>query len=403
MGMSKRVLVVDDEPLQLKNTQRQLSALLPEWEVDGAGSGSLALQAFARKPYDAVLADLGMPGMGGSEFLQEILARYPATIRIVLFKRGERNQSLLCLGWAHQFLAKPIDAAYLKSMLDSTTDAGSRIGNVHVRELVARITQLPAVPSVYRELTVLLEKDCWTTEQLGKVIAKDQAMTAMLLKLANSAFFGLRQPVSSPAQAAAYLGIDLIKALILARGIFSQVGAFRIPTFTIEHLWIHSLSVAGAARHIAAAEGLGAHECAEAFTAGMLHDIGLLILASRFPEDYVKVLDLTRNSGGDLEAAEQHIFGVTHGEVGAYLLALWGLPAAVAEAAAYHHAPAMQTAPGFSATVAVHAANALHSERAEHDIFSTAQLDLGYLKALGLLERVPDWRAAAHSVDTSVD
>ena len=401
MGVPKRILVVDDEPLQLKATLNLLADLAPEWEAQGVASGSLGLQAFARKPYEAVLADLRMPGMDGAEFLQEIMARYPATIRFVLFKKGERNQSLLCLGWAHQFLAKPIEPRYLKSILGLMCTTGSRVENLHVRELVARITQLPAVPNMYAELNALLETPFWTTEQLGKVIAKDMAMTAMILKLANSAFFSVRQPVSSAAEAASYLGIDLLKALILARGIFTQVGAFRIPTFTIQHLWIHSLSVAGAAKHIAETEGAGTHQAVDCFTAGMLHDIGLLILASRFPEEYVKVLDLTRHAGGDLEAAEHHIFGATHGQVGAYLLALWGLPAPVIEAAAYHHAPNLQTGTGFTPTLAVHAANALHSEKAEHEIFSTAQLDLGYLAATGFLDRVPDWRSAAHSVVTS--
>jgi putative nucleotidyltransferase with HDIG domain len=232
-------------------------------------------------------------------------------------------------------------------------------------------------------------------DQLGEVIAKDMAMTAMILKLANSAFFSLRQPVTSAAEAVSYLGADLLKALVLAHGLFGQVGAFRIPTFTIHHLWQHSLAVGSISRRIAQLEELGLQRANECFTAGLLHDIGILILASRFPEDYAKVLDLNRRSGGDPETSEYHVFGVTHGEVGAYLLALWGIPEPVVQAAAHHHAISRQAVRGFSAALAVHVADYLCVSNPGHDIFTRARLDLGYLGELGLAGRMTDWQTAS--------
>ena len=394
MSQGKRILVVDDDPRLLHQTHHLLLALAPAWQAEAVGSASQGLEAFARQPYDAVLADLRMPGMGGWEFLQEIMARYPATLRILLFEDGERDQALQCLGWAHQFLAKPVQPGYLKSMLEHTTALGARIGNDHVRQLVTRIGQLPAVPELYREVNLLVNSEHSTTAALGQIIAKDMAMTAMILKLTNSAYFGLRQPVCTPAEAVANLGVDLLKALVLAHGLFGQVGAFRIPTFTIQDLWTHSLAVAAAAKRIAEVEHAGSQRSIECFTAGLLHDLGILILASRFPEDYGKVLELTRKAGGDLNAAEQHVFGANHGEVGAYLLALWGLPGPVVDAAACHHTPQANLATGFSPTWAVHLADALHSEQSDHELFKTGHLDLGYLKALGLQDRLPIWRAA---------
>ena len=386
-----RVLVVDDDPALLRSTLERLAAL-PALEAHGVASASLCLQAFAQQPFDAVLADLHMPVMGGLALLQEIMARYPATLRVILFEDGERSQALGCLGVAHQFLAKPIDAGYLMAMLQSTAATGQAITNAHVRELISRIGQLPAVPTLYREVTALLESEHGTNERIGAAIAKDMAMTAMLLKLANSAYLGLRHPVASPGEAIDYLGVELIKSLVLGYGLFGQASAFRIPTFTINHLWTHSLAVATGARRLAEAEGLGSAAAVECFTAGILHDLGLLVLASRFPEDYTQVLDLTRNAGGDLEAAERKVFGASHGPVGAHLLALWGLPAPLIEAAGWHHAPGHQNVRGFTPALAVHLADAFQAEHAEHEVFATAHLDLDYLAALGFTERLPIWR-----------
>ena len=388
-----RILFVDDDPQALEELRRQASIFGDEWETEFQGSASKGLESFAKEPFTVVVSDLRMPGMNGGEFLQEVMARYPATIRLLLAADTDRAWAVQCLARTHQFLVKPCDMALLKSTLDFTHRHGRRVGNDHVRELIARIGQLPAVPELYREITALLESDRGSVEQMGAIIGRDMAMTAMILKLANSAFFSLRQTVTSPSEAVSYLGVELLKALVLAHGLFGQVGAFRIPGFTLQHLWLHSLAVAAAAKRIAEAEG-PSQRATEFFTAGLLHDIGILILASRFPEDYAKVLETNRRSGGDLESSEYHVVGATHTEVGAYLLALWGLPEPVVLAAAYHHSIAQQPSRRFSAALAVHAADTFYGYNPDHDVFSRTHLDEPYLATLGLMERLPIWQEA---------
>lgn len=399
MSFPKRILFVDDDARALKGLDALLDPLRRQWEVAFADSGVKALEQFAQAPFDVVVADLRMPGMSGSEMLQEIMARYPSTTRLLLAGAADRTLAAESLGVAHQFLIKPLDFAFFQSLLEFTTTLGGRVGNTHVRELVARIGQLPAVPEIYREIIRLMDSETASNERLGAVIGKDMAMTAMTLKLANSAMFSHREPVSSPAEAVSYLGIDLLKALVLAHGLFGQVGAFRIPTFSIQHLWAHSLAVASGAQRIAETEGCGADRSAAFFTAGLLHDVGILILASRFPDDYVKVLDTTRRGGGDLESAEHHVFGATHGEVGAYLLGLWGLPAETIFAAAHHHQPRRQAETRFSPTLAVHVADAVHGTQTEHPIFATAHIDESYLAALDLASHLEAWKLAAQAQD----
>jgi putative nucleotidyltransferase with HDIG domain len=390
-----RILFVDDEPQVLEDLRRQAPLLDGEWEPEFLDSASKGLQAFAREPFSVVVADLRMPGMNGAEFLQEIMARYPSTVRLLLAAEADREVAVQSVGRVHQFLTKPADLAFIKSLANFTHGLGQRVGNDHVRELIARIGQLPAVPDLYREITTLLESDRGSVDQLGAVIAKDIAMTAMILKLANSAFFSLRHEVTSASEAVSYLGVDLLKALVLAHGLFGQVGAFRIPTFTLQHLWQHCLSVGAASRRIAEAEDLGAQRANQYFTAGLLHDIGILILASRFPEDYARVLETNHRSGGELEASEFHVFGATHGEVGAYLLALWGIPDPVVQAAAYHHAIAQQPVRALTPALAVHVADTIHAYNPEHAVFAKARLDETYLANLGLADRLPIWTAAA--------
>jgi putative nucleotidyltransferase with HDIG domain len=394
MGVKGRILFVVADAGELALLRGQAGLLGPDWEPCFLGSAGEGLQAFAREPFTAVVADLRLPGMGGPGLLQEILARYPATVRVLLAADGDREEAARTLVRSHQLLAKPCDLAFLKSMLEFILSHGQRVGNDHLRGLVTRLGQLPAVPVLYRRITELCESDRGNTDQLAAIIGQDMAMTAALLKLANSAFFSLRQAVTSPAEAISVLGIDLLKALVLAQGLFGQVGAFRIPSFTIQHLWQHSLAVAAAGQRIAEAEQAGSRRASEFFTAGLLHDVGILILASRFPEDYTRVLETNRRSGADLESSEFHVFGATHAELGAYLLALWNLPAPVVEAAAHHHAISRQPNRIFSAAVGIHVADSLCGGQPEHEVFGRVRLDQSYLASLGLANRLPVWRAA---------
>jgi HD-like signal output (HDOD) protein len=394
MDERKRILFVEDDPLLLDLLREAMGDMGATWEMAFVSSAEAALESLAQTPFDAVVSDLCMPGLNGAQLLQKVQVRHPGTARFILSGSDDKELTVDVVDRAHQFLRKPCDPALLKSVLRRTFHLGSQVRNDHARELVTRIGRLPSVPSLFQEVNRLMASERATVENLGAAIGKDVAMTAMLLKLTNSAFFCPRQTVTTPSEAIAILGIDLLRSLVLAHGLFSQTGGFRFPTFGLNHLWRHSVAVASATQQIAELQGLGRSRSAEFFTAGLLHDVGILVLASRFPEEYRKVLDTSRKTGTDLETAEYHVLGATHGEVGGYLLGLWGLPPSVAEAASWHHQPHLQETRGFTPTLAVHAADALLSEDPEHEIFSTARLDENYLKSLALWDRVPVWREA---------
>lgn len=399
MEERKRILFVEDDPLLLDLMRETLEDMAPAWDMVFVPTAEEALQAFAGGPFDAVVADLWLPGMNGAQLLQKILVRHPSTVRFVLSGCDDQALAMEVVERAHQFLRKPCDPAFLKSVLKRTFSLGSQVHSGHAKELVARVGRLPSVPTLFQEINRLMESERATVENLGAAIAKDMAMTAMVLKLANSAFFSLRHTVSTPGEAVSILGIDLLRSLVLAHGLFSQAGSFRYPTFGLQHLWRHSVSVAAVTKAIAEQEGISRSRSAEFFTAGLLHDVGVLVLASRFPEEYARVLDTSRQGGTDLETAEFHVLGSTHGEVGAYLLGLWGLPPAVVEAAAWHHEIRHQESAAFTPALAVHAADSLHAEDPEHEVFSTARLDEPHLRRLGYAHRIPAWRTCAGTPD----
>jgi HD-like signal output (HDOD) protein len=230
--------------------------------------------------------------------------------------------------------------------------------------------------------------------------AQDPALTAKLLHVANSAALGLRHKVTNVGEAISYLGLETTRSLILLAHTFSYCDRSRASGFSIDRLWRHSFTTGVLARRIARQEKGSPEAVDECFLAGLLHDIGELLLAVNLPEEYGAVLAKKRcaeaeETGLPLWQAERDQFGASHAEVGAELMAIWNLPITVVEALALHHKPASLLNSGFSPLVAVHVADALERELVgANDLAEDNEIDLGYLENLGLSRRLEGWREA---------
>ena len=307
---------------------------------------------------------------------------------------GQQGQSLglRSTDLAHQFLEKPIDAQLLRSIMTRACGLRALLSDDNVRKIVTNLKSLPSLPVLYKELMDEIHSGDASLKKIARVISKDMAMVTKILQLVNSAFFGLRTTVSNPEQAVALLGSDTIRALVLSMQAFSQFDAKSLAGFSLDALWQHGLKTSGYAKAIAKEECAPQAMIDDAFTSGLLHDIGMLVLASNMPDGYKQVLGLQKDKGLLDWQAEQEVFGVTHAEVGAYLLGLWGVGEAIVEAVAYHHRPSICGALAFSPLTAVHIANVLAESKNQTGGESRPiQINEAYLTKLGKLDRLPAW------------
>jgi len=398
VATKKRILFVDDESLVLQGLQRMLRPMRAEWEMVFVESGAKALELMEQAPFDVVVSDMRMPGMNGAELLAEVLKRFPKTVRLVLSGHADRDLVLKCIGSTHQYLSKPCEPEELKSAITRAGDLEQSLRDQNLRQLISRMDRLPSMPSLYVEIVEKLQDPQIGLEEIGGIVAKDLAMTAKILKLVNSAFFGLGRQISSPVEAVSYLGVDTIKSLVLSIHAFSQFADSKFKDFSIDALWVHSQQTAGLAKEIIRLEQGEPKVMDESFVAGLLHDTGKLVLASNFPAEYDQVLQVGRAGNIGLLTSEENTFGANHAEIGGYLLGLWGLPVPVVEAIALHHQPGRCPHPIFSPLTAVHVATALVNFQLTHNENNlNAELDLNYLNQLGVADRMTTWRAAAEA------
>ncbi len=389
----KQILFVDDEPILLDGLKRSLRSMRNEWSMTFAGSGEEALKVLEQTPFDVVVSDMRMPKMDGAQLLDEVQRRYPHIVRIVLSGYSDKAMLFHSIRATHQFLAKPCEPEQLKTTIQRACALKDVLRSDTLRAMVSGMPAIPSLPEILLEIKKEAESKTSSLKAIGNIIVKDMGMTAKVLQLANSTFFGVRGPISTVEQAVNFLGLETIQALILVTHVFSQLSAKHVATFQIGRLWEESLETGALAREIARVEGCTPFVTEQAYTAGLLHDVGVLLLATNAADQYGAVLREVSSKGGRaVWEAEQSTFGVTHVEIGAYLLGLWGLSDPIVEAVAYHHRPGECLEKTFSPLTAVHVADAFLPCLSQFGADDSSSIDTAYLDRLHLSDRVPVWK-----------
>jgi HD-like signal output (HDOD) protein len=390
-----RVLFVDDEPNVLSGLRRMLYCLSDEWDLAFAAGADEALQYLEDHSCDVVVTDMRMPKMDGAQLLEIIREKYPSIVRIILSGQSAQERVLRCVGPAHQFLSKPCDADHLKSTIRRSCAIRDRLSDSQLTALVTRIDSLPSMSATCTQLLRELDSPSASVAHIGKIISHDVGMTAKVLQLTNSSFFGLPVRITDPARAVTQLGLDRIRSLVLTASMFGQFDRAKVPERVLENIMQHCAAVAGAAQTIAKLETSDKQLVQDAFTAGLLHDVGMLVLMACVPDKYREVIRASREREVSIWEAERSGLGRTHAEAGAYLLSLWGLPDPIVEAVAWHHAPGDCVELIVSPLTFVHVANALQQENCSlNPPNAVSVVDDAYLERLGLQERLPAWRQA---------
>jgi HD-like signal output (HDOD) protein/CheY-like chemotaxis protein len=393
MGKKKRVLFVDDDSSVLDGLRRTLHCMLDEWEMTFVTNAKDALAAMNQSPYDIVVSDIRMPHVGGVQLLEQIRSKFPSAIRLAL--SGYTDQQLMSKSarCAHQLLTKPCEPEQLKQAVRQACALHEKLYSETVRKVVSNLKSLPAMPATYQRVIDLIASPDSSLRQVGKIVASDIGMSAKILQVVNSAYYGLRHRITDPIHAVVYLGQKTVQALVLTNGIFSKLEQNKVEKFAVAALQDHCIRVGGLAKAICESWRMDKKQLEDATMAGILHDAGKIILIAKLPDQLAAAIEISRRQQIPLYQAEQQLIGTTHAELGGYLMGLWDLPSIIVESAAFHHAPSQSAGKEFSVVMAVHIANAL-----DHELCcglgdgACAALDMDYLAELGAVQCLEKWR-----------
>lgn len=359
-----KILFVDHDTEILQEMKEQFALQEQDWDISFARGGDAALTMLAAAPFDALVSEMRMPGMDGATLLNIAREKYPNVLRIILSRPTELEASFRAVPVAHQFLLKPCAPEDLHAAIERATGLVEVLNSKMLISMVGSLRTLPSLPSTYAELRNALTDPDSSLDRVVKIVERDVAISAKVLQLVNSAFFGVRRQVSNIKTAVSFLGINILQHLVLS------VEAFRcfkidkaIKGFSFEEFHRHSQATA----QVAAAICTHPIPPSAAIVSGLLHDVGKLVIAERAPDHLARAITGAKTEGMPLYASEEQLCGVSHAEVGAYLLSLWGLPYPIVEAVAHHHHPEHFQENKFEMKSLVYLSNLLAHEHFDED------------------------------------
>lgn len=415
MISTKRILFVDDDINVLHGLRRMLRDMRGVWEMVFAEDAIKALEIIEEMQIDVIISDMRMPNMDGAEFFARVRDDHPEIARIILSGQSDREMIMRTVGGAHQYLSKPCNAEHLRDAISRTCALREALTNEMLLNKVSGLTAVPSSPILYNELKQSLCSSDVTTETVVGLITRDPGMTAKVLQLVNSDFFCYGQRVSDVREAVKLLGLDLIRSLVLSIDVFfgSDLSVLTsVPSSPnetnafIEHLWRHSLRTAVLAQQISYAETKSREFADDTFAAGLLHDVGVAVLCANDANYIQACIGCESITRMPLWRIEQNVMSITHAELGAYLLGLWGLPDVVVEGVLYHHNPEKSPSKCFSPVTVVHVANCfehLQSNSQNNKPYSRSPLldiDYEYLEQVGCLSKLLDWKVLCSITDS---
>lgn len=359
--MTTKILLVDDSPDVLTLTELMLKRVRPEWQIKALDNPKTASEILSsdREEFDAIISDYEMPELKGSELLKHAAKTQPLLVRYLVSSEYDKGSELEGLGIAHRFFLKPFDCLSLAESLERSIAVKARLRSTKLKRLLTKLSKLPSPPSTYIAIQKMLDSKGFHSKNLVELLHKQVTLSAMVLKAANSSFYGAKQPVETLERAVSLLGAKTVQAITLGAELFTQVDKSKAKMFGIDRLFEHSIRVASEASALATRDPSTKELKDLAYTAGLLHDIGKLICMQAAPSDYQTVVERVGKTSKSLYQSEVSAFGVSHQEVGAYLLTLWGLPETIIEAVAFHHQPLLSPSREISVLTFVAAANML--------------------------------------------
>ncbi len=259
--------------------------------------------------------------------------------------------------------------------------------NASFTSLVKMITQIPTQPTLYMQITAALQSPDASVDEIAELVAHEPAVSAKLLQLVNSPLLALRGRVTSVRDATSLLGLSRLRSLVLATCLFRQFNGSKCPSFSMSKFEATSLKIASWASSIAKGETRDKQVADMAFTASLLHNFGVLLLAANLPEAYDQVLRKAKEQRVSIAWTELEVFGATHAEVAGAILASWGIPYSIVNAVGRYPLPSASEDTEFSPLTAVHAATAVDT----YEQTGMLAYDQSYMERLHLDEKVKNW------------
>ena len=398
-GHSLRVMMLDSTGAHAEWSS-DVTAFKYGWDFVRVDSVDQIMQKLSRDGCDVFVVSCSfMRPQQCIDLMNQVAVSQPSAIRVLLGTEfWNAHQRAKSVEVSHRQYAHDSKVGELKGTVEYLCKLTRLLGRNSLQSFINNVGCLPTPPKVYAELTDAINSDVSDALEIAKIVERDPAVVAQVMKQVNSSYFGFERNISNLHEAVTLLGLRNLRSMALSSQLNSQFKQDKDwQQFSFEAVNERSLLVARLAQVISRRSGASKAQQDHAFLAGLLHELGVLIMASHNPEQYKKLLAYSVKKQKPIYLVEKASFGFFHGEVGAALLGLWNLPPQVVEAVMLHHVPHLSEDQEFSPLTAVHVADAmLPSVSVVGNCDMASTLSLRYLDQIGVMDDVPQWRIIAN-------
>lgn len=359
------------------------------WCISFCHCAAAAIDVCKANKVDAVISDVNEDKFSVIKFLADLKEQSPDTLRSIYLEKNQFSKYLNSIGLVNAFVDKESSHGELDNILERSISLHHML-NEQDKTCLISAKDLPSIPSTYAKLLKLLNQENTGMNEVAQLIERDPAMTAKVLQIVNSSFFALRREINSAKDAVIFLGLETLKGLVMSQQLFRRFANKGIAENLLDELWNHSLLTAYIARHIVRLENGSRYDMDAAFTAGILHDVGKLLMLEQLPPTYYQYASSIVRDNQESIKVEKMIFNTSHSALGASLLRKWGLSDFLLEPIAHHHRP-LWYHNRFSNVIAVHVADCLAHEFVDKDIDSL-RMDPAALRTANVLLDTRHWR-----------
>lgn len=343
-----------------------------------------------QKVFDIVVVDMAIKEADYLSILRELKENYPQMARILIAEEWSKELVVLTNDLVHLILEKRNLTEMLVETIIKANQMRILLKNDGLSQLINSFDELPIMQNVYIELLHLLQSPNVSLKRVGDLIATEFSLTAKILQVSNMSVFAHLGRITTPNQAVIFLGVNVIRAIILYLEVFNFESKNSRHYRFIKQLESHCLKTAEIAKKTAKLMNITSEVQDNSFTAGLLHDIGKLIIITK-TDKWNDILEYAHKNNCPIWQAEIHYLGTSHAEIGAYLLSLWGFPSTVVNAVAYHHLPDNSEISFVSPLTFVHIAESFCKGSELFDETSAlSNLNDLYLTKLGIKDTMPD-------------
>ncbi len=381
---ANRLLLVGVESLDELVSKDELNMESGGWEVTSTSDGKQAISKLENESWDAIVAKQDLPDMVGSELLLHVSKCTADGLRVLIVGNKDDAGSFDASNSAHRIISTPIKLDTFNNMLKNSIELRQTISNDRIRSIVSSVSSLPTLPEIYEKLVSEMNKEDVSVQNISNLISQDIGLSAQMLKMANSAYFGLSQRISSVTQAVNMLGMQTVSTIVCATSVFDKNSVSAVEGYSIEHIRDKCLRVATSARTLAHSFGMPSQVVEDSLLAGALHDVGKLLMLGHFKNEFKDAIDIVNSQQMPLYLAEIEVLGVHDAQLGAYLLSSWGFCDPIVEAVAMQYTPDKTPVPELNALCAVYLASVFHTHENARGNILNESVSGEYLESLGL-------------------